>query len=399
MKAIVISRERARNFLLDYHGMLGQKKLYGKEGILKYIERVGCLQYDPLNIVGRNADLVLQSKIEDYRPQMLETLLYKDRVLVDGWDKMMAIYGIKDWSRMDRIRQAHIDENIRVMKNRGTMDALAYIDQVKAVIKTEGPKFSREIELGGITKGRWSSSKFSNVALDHLFHLGELGVFSKKGTQKKYDLIENILPEDISRKVNDFSSDHDFYRWYIMRRINGVGMLWKRNGGAWLGHFLSNKKLRLQIIDELFEEGMLVAVSVEGIKDDLYMDRNHLDQLQKSWQFEKEVKFLAPLDNLIWDRDLLRKIFDFDYSWEVYIPKNKRKYGYYVLPVLYGNEIVGRFEPQKIDTPDKLIIKNWWWEEGVKVTERLKEKVIQAFESFSNYLDRGINKNDIRKML
>jgi uncharacterized protein YcaQ len=104
MQVINISKEELRRFLVVYQGLYTNNTFIGEEGIKKFIERVGCIQYDPLNIVGRNADLVIQSRIEDYDPVMLEDLLYNKRELIDGWDKMMSIYCTEDWPYFERIR-------------------------------------------------------------------------------------------------------------------------------------------------------------------------------------------------------------------------------------------------------------------------------------------------------
>jgi uncharacterized protein YcaQ len=96
---------------------------------------------------------------------------------------------------------------------------------------------------------------------------------------------------------------------------------------------------------------------------------------------------LAPLDNLLWDRGLIEQLFNFQYSWEVYVPAEKRKYGYYVLPVLYGSELVARFEPEQQRGTEPLKIKHWWWEEGTAVSEDMKTAVEKSLERFCNYIE------------
>ena len=93
------------------------------------------------------------------------------------------------------------------------------------------------------------------------------------------------------------------------------------------------------------------------------------------------IRFIAPLDNLLWDRAMLSKIFGFDYTWEVYIPAAKRKYGYYVVPILYGNRFIARFEPQKSDV--QLQIKNWWWEDDITVSNDTIDLILQEMERFA----------------
>ncbi|WLR42575.1 crosslink repair DNA glycosylase YcaQ family protein [Bacillus carboniphilus] len=166
-----------------------------------------------------------------------------------------------------------------------------------------------------------------------------------------------------------------------------MGMIWARNGGGWLGHFLYNKSIRQHAIDELLSENQIVVVKVEGIKDDFYIKREDIELLRNVEDIpNKEIRFLAPLDNLLWDRLLVEKLFNFNYRWEVYVPKDKRRFGYYVLPVLYGDQLIARFEPEHNRGNEPLQIKNWWWEEGIEITNELEGSVLEACERFCNYL-------------
>ncbi len=96
-------------------------------------------------------------------------------------------------------------------------------------------------------------------------------------------------------------------------------------------------------------------------------------------EITKDVKFLAPLDNLLWDRELVKELFNFEYTWEVYTPVVKRKYGYYVLPVLYGDEFIARFEPEIYRDESELRIKEWWWEDGVLLTNEISIALKKSF--------------------
>jgi len=400
MENINISKETAKRFLVNYQGLSKFHENDCKEGIVNYIKKVGCIQFDPLNVVGRNPDLVLQSRFRAYTPKILDELLYEDRVLIDGWDKMMSIYHINDWSFMKNVRDQHVKSNISIMSNRGSAEALEYLEEVKTILKTEGAKFSREINVGGTEKGRWSSSKYSNVALDHLFHVGEIGILNKKNNQKCFEVIENLLPQQLLESSDPFLSEDEFLKWYIKRRIASIGMLWCQNGGGWLGHFISDKKKRERIIQILVAEESLYSVNVEGIKEPFYILKENLEALRKDAKIEKkEIRVLAPLDNLLWDRTLIEKIFDFKYSWEVYVPESKRKYGYYVLPVLYGENIIARFEPIKKTKGAPFQIKNWWRENDVQLDERLITEIKNGLNVFSSYLGIVNNASDYMNII
>ncbi|WLR42573.1 crosslink repair DNA glycosylase YcaQ family protein [Bacillus carboniphilus] len=137
---MVITKAQARRFLVNYHGLGSDEPFKGKKGIQQYIEKVGCIQYDPLNVVGTNPDLVLQSRIKGYSPILLDELLYTDRTLIDGWDKMMAIYSTEDWPYFHRIRDKNGESMKKVMSKGGTIQVSDLTEQIKKVIRVDGPK-------------------------------------------------------------------------------------------------------------------------------------------------------------------------------------------------------------------------------------------------------------------
>jgi hypothetical protein len=376
---VKVSKEDACSFLVRYQNLTGPQSLSGVEGILEYIKKVGCIQYDPLNIIGRNADLVLQSRIIDYRPEMLEQLLYKDRLLIDGWDKMMSIYSREDWPYFRRVREKRGIGAISTLQYRNSSDALLYTDDVMESLAQNGPMLPKQIQLGSVNAGRWGHRNLSSATMDYLFHIGKLGVFKKVNVTKVYDLIENLLPDQILNQPDPFKSEYDFIKWYVYRRLGSVGMLWNRDGGGWLATCLEDKNLRQRILDEHVMDGLIQCVEVEGISDKFYIrseDASLFDT--NSLAVSETIRFIAPLDNLLWDRNMLSKLFGFTYTWEVYVPVTKRKYGYYVIPVLYKNRFIARFEPQKSNL--HMQVKNWWWEEGVSVSNDLTDLILREME-------------------
>ncbi|MBE6059418.1 MAG: winged helix-turn-helix domain-containing protein [Clostridium sulfidigenes] len=400
MKKITMSKGELRKFLVMYQGLSSPKSFNGEEGIKSFINRVGCIQYDPLNMVGRNADLVLQSRVENYNPMMLETLLYNKRELIDGWDKMMAIYSVNDWPYFARVRLRRKEEIERVLHHRNSIEAINYVGVAKEYIEKNGATLPSKLDLGRVESGVWGHGKLSSATMDYMWNSGTLGIKEKKNTQKIYDLIEKLLPKEILEMKDPFNSDDDFYKWYFKRRIGSIGIYWERNGEGWLGHFVSDKNLRKKILKELLEDGELILVKVEGLNETFYIradDTSMLDNLNSS--IDKKASFLAPLDNLLWDRKLVKDIFDFEYSWEVYKPVSKRQYGYYVLPVLYGDKLVARFEPEIHRGNEPLIIKNWWWEENYQVTEEVIVAMMGCFERFCKYLKAdGLEESSWRKI-
>ena len=150
----------------------------------------------------------------------------------------------------------------------------------------------------------------------------------------------------------------------------------------------------------MVEEGELIFIKVENLKENFYLRKEDISILNDSNRInENNIKILAPLDNIIWDRKLTRDIFNFDYTWEVYKPVDKRKYGYYVLPILYGDKFVARFEPELHRGNEPLVIKNWWWEDSYKITNNCVDAVKISLDKFCRYLKAdGISKDSLEKI-
>ncbi len=395
MEELVLTLKEVRKYLIHYQGLDGNNIFSNGDGIIKYFERIGCIQYDPLNVVGRNPDLVLQSRIRGYKADHLNKLLYTDRTLVDGWDKMMSIYLSSDWPYFSRVRKA-MDTSVKnSLKYRDSLHAINYREEIRNILKTSGPLQAAKIDLGSTGKGSWGHRKISGATMDYMFNIGEIGVAKKHNTQKIYDLIENLLPHNILEASDPFKDDEEFYRWYILRRIGSIGLLWDKSGGGWLGHAISKKKLRIKILEDLVSEGSLITVQVPEIDQTFYIRRSDLNIIESSKKVRaKKIRFLAPLDNLLWDRDMVELLFNFKYRWEVYTPVNKREYGYYVLPILYGDKLIGRFEAEQQRGNDPLIIKKWWWQDNVIITPKIEDEINKALKRFCNYLGAEGSKSE-----
>lgn len=408
--SIKISKDDLQRFLITYQGLGDFNRFKGQEGIKSFFKRVGCVQYDPLNVVGRNADLTLQSRIDEYKPDMLHTLLYDDRALVDGWDKQMSIYNTEDWAKLDLVRRSMAESTVRTLKHRKSIEALQYIDQVKEQLKQIGATKPGAIDIGAVIRGTWGHGKVSSVVMDYLFHAGELGIHDKVGTQKVYDFIENLLPSEILEDRAHFTDEESFYDWYVKRRIGSIGLYWDKSGDGWLGQYISKAGIRKPAVKRLASSGEICPVEVESFKEAFYIrneDIMKLDQIVKASEMDvvstksspKAARFLAPLDNLMWDRKLIEQVYGFVYRWEVYKPVSQREYGYYVLPVIYDNTFIGRFEPEHIKSGTTLTIKNWWWEKGVEPSKEMVEAVKGAFERFRVYLGVESITNDLNTLL
>jgi uncharacterized protein len=384
LTAITLTASQAQRFLLTYQGLLPPRSWNGKAGILEYFQRVGCIQFDPLNIVGHNPDLVLQSRVSDYRPRLLYNLLYQDRRLLDGWDKMMAIYRLEDFPYFRRQREAD-----RASMEQSEDRLKAVLPLVRTEIEQRGPLCSLDLDFEHRVNWPWGPTRASRAALESLYFAGELVVHHKVNTRKYYDLAHRHIPAAILQAGDPNQSETDYLDWYVLRRLGSVGLLWNRASIAWLAMRGIDSPLRAQTMKRLLVNGRLVEVYVEGISDPLYLRSQDLPILEQAALVDEDspsASFIAPLDNLMWDRRLVEDLFGFEYRWEVYTPPAKRKYGYYVLPVLYGDRFIARVEPVLEKRSRVLTIKNWWWEEGVTPDEEMVAALADCFEHFFAYL-------------
>lgn len=383
MRAVNLTNRQARRFLLAHHGLGTHPEFTGKTGVLTYIRRVSCIQYDPLNIVGRNPELVLQSRIPDFRPSLLQELLYGDRSLIDGMDKVMSIYPVEDWNYFSRFR----DEARRYY---GSNEAVAgALSEVRQAVMERGPLSSEDLDLDQTVDWAWAPTRLARAALESMYFWGELVVHHKKNNQKYYDFASRHLPERLLLADDPNATEEQYLDWRISRRIGSVGMLWEKAGDAWIGIKGLKAKERREAIDRLCSESRLVRLQVEGIPTPLYARTEDWDRSAAAIDDPIETpraSILAPLDNLLWDRRLIAAIFGFEYIWEVYKPIQHRKYGYYVLPILYGDTFVARFEPGRDKRTGNLVIINWWWESGIEPTPDMLAELKRCFRRFMQFL-------------
>jgi len=381
MKQLKLTKQQAREMMIKYHMINTDDHLKGTEGISYIFNRLHAIQYDPLNVVGTNSELVLQSRMIDFKKEMLEEALYQNRSLIDGWDKQMCIYQTKDYPAMNRIRKYRGELEIDTLKYRLQLDALSYIDQVLDIIKEKGPIFARDINLGEAIEHKWGHTKPSSATLDYLFQIGKIGIANKKNTMKAYDLIERLISH--YDQEDDFSDDASFIEYYLLRRIQSMGLVSNKSGVHFSSSHIDKKDIRTKYLKILVDKNLVTEIEIDSMKDKYYIVNEALNLENKILD---QISFLAPLDNMIWDRALIKDLFDFDYTWEVYTPKIKHKYGYYVLPILYGSNFIGRIEFEKQRKDEVLIVKTIWLEDDFKVTKKYQLALDKAIKKFADYL-------------
>ena len=382
---LTLSKSEARRFLLAHHYLWPPRSLSGKAGILDFIRHVGCVQFDPIDVVGRNPDLVLQSRVANYRRSLLEELLYTDRQLMDGWDKQAGIYPVGDWPYFARHRA-------RMAQQHGdpSNPPMAIAPVVLQAIRERGPLSSIDLDHAGTVDWFWGPTRLARATLEILHAMGEVTIHHRVHTRRFFDLTEKLVPADVLAAPDPNLTVEEYQNWHVLRRVGGLGLAKTGAGEYWYGILNVKTEARQATLARLVERGDLVAAAVEGVPNRTFFVRTDdlpTVQAAQSRTLDPQAAIVGVLDNLMWDRDLLRYVFDFDYVWEVYKPAAQRKYGYYVLPVIYGDRFVARFDPAFDKKARDLTIANWWWEEGIRPDEAMQAALADCFREFMRYLD------------
>ena len=337
------------------------------------MERLGSLQFDPLEVAGRNHDLVLLARIDGYRREMTDRLLYEDRVLYETYNKGLSLVPTAELPYYRITWDTNHAEH-----EGGTFDEHApLVEELLERIRSGGPMASTDVEPRAAIEWYWRPTNQVRAILEALAEAGILGLARRDGNRRVYDLAERLFAAELlaDRRPVEDQRRHKLlsrYRAHGLLGATGPAELWYGTGKAQTERAVHRR--------ELLETGTIVPVSLEGLKGLRHVLAEDLPLLAEAAAEvaadavsgsgprpggrDPGVAFLGPLDPFVWDRDFLRALYDFDYVWEVYVPPGKRRWGYYVLPVLFGDRLVGRIEPRIERRDGRLVILGLWWEAG-----------------------------------
>jgi hypothetical protein len=402
---LTITNQQARQFILLRQGLLGKHRFVGKGGAYQYVRQAGCIQYDPVDVCGKNAELTLQSRVKGFTKQMLDDLLYRDRLLVDYSDKELSIWPSEDWPYFSGYRD-------RSIAHGRSFPGIPELEE-KAVeyIRKAGPVSSDSLPVEGTIfwhssmhwSGHWDKeSQAARSVLEQLYTDGVLLIHHKSGSRKFYDLAEKHLPAALLAAPNPCNDESSFLCWRVQRRIGAIGLLWNRRSDAWLGISMTTDQ-RESAFAVLEKEGIITAVRVEGLRFPLYLLSSDLPMMESvisgRADLTARLEFLAPLDPMLWDRKLIEALWGYHYSWEIYTPAAKRKYGYYVLPMLCGDRLIGRIEPKTDKKALTLSVRDIWLEPGIRQTKRLAGQIDKAVQRLAKFNGCHYSQEDLFSIL
>jgi uncharacterized protein len=353
---VKVSAEAARRFLVARHLLAPARSLAGgPEAVLEVFRRFGSIQFDPISVAGRNHDLVLHARVAGYEPAWCEEL-YERREIFEATNKALSFVPTSEfpWFR-------------HVMGRKGPRfhaaalaDNAAVAERVLERIRAEGPLSSRDFERQtGPTKDWFGMPENAvRAVLEAYTVTGVVGLARRDGNLRYYDLLERLLPAEV---LAQDVPEREQLRHKLLSRYRAHGLL--ASGGAG-GTFdrIAAPRVRNELRTELIELGALVPVELEGIRGKRFVLAEELALLRAPPQRPPTVAFIAPFDSLLWDTALLATLFEFEYVWEGFFKPEKRRWGYYVLPVVFGDRFVGRIEP-RIDGA-RVEMLNVWWEDG-----------------------------------
>ena len=382
---ITLSAAHARRFLLAHQGLYPPRALCGTEGVQTLLDRLGCIQFDPINLAGNNPQLVLQARIRGYQPALLEELLYREHILLEGMDKVWSIHHRDDWSHFTRRRQRIAEHYLG-----GDSAPEAHARQILEAMRATGKDSTHLPKNGESVVWDWGKRvSLDRAALDLLNKAGFVTITAREGNRKTYDLVERVLPPGILSQADPHPDLADYQRWHVLRRVGGLGLAQPGFGDRWLGILgLKTPELRAAVA-ALLDSGDLLAAEIRELPGRILLiraaDLGTLEHTARPSRAAPRMSFLPPLDNLLWDRKLIEALFGFEYLWEIYKKPAQRKYGAYTLPVLYGERFIARCELRFDPKSRVLCMPAWWWEPGLEPDGSMAFAARDALRDFASY--------------
>jgi uncharacterized protein len=361
---VKVTAEAARRFLLARHFLAPARSVPGGlDGVLEVFRRFGSIQFDPIAAAGRNHDLVLHARVAGYESAWCD-VLYERREIFETTNKALSFIPASEfpWYRLGigrkgpRFHAAILAENAEVA------------DRVLGRIRAEGPLSTRDFEREHGAAKDWFGMPENVVraVLEAYTVSGEIGLARREGNLRYYDLLERLLPAELlAREV----PVREQLRHRLLSRYRAHGLLGAGGAGGTFDRIANPESApgrpgRNELRQELIETGVLVPVDVEGVRGQRFVLPEELSLLQAPPEPAPSAAFIAPFDSLLWDNSLVASLFGFDYVWEGFFPPAKRRWGWYVLPIAFGDRLVGRIEPRIDRDRARVEVLGVWWEDG-----------------------------------
>jgi uncharacterized protein YcaQ len=378
-----VTAEEARRFLVARHFLApARSHAGGPEGVLEVIRKLGSIQFDPIAVAGRNHDLMLHARVAGYAPAWCDEL-YERRKIFETTNKALSFIPASEfpWYRVNAGRKGPRFHAAALAEN------AAVAGQVLKRIRTDGPLSSADFErTSGATKN-WFGLPENAVrsVLEAYTVAGVIGLARREGNTRYYDVLERLLP---AKLLAQEVPEREQLQNKQLSRHRAHGLLGAGGAGGTFAR-IANPDVRRALHKELVELGALLPVEVEGMRGKRFVVAEEVGLLEAAPVPPSSVAFIAPFDSLLWDTALLANLFDFDFVWEGFFKPEKRRWGYYVLPILFGDRFVGRIEPRIDRDGNRVEVLGTWWEEGFppRRTDGFVEAMSDALGAYLRFAD------------
>ena len=394
---LTIDIDTARRFILGKQGLWPGRRWQGSEDTAAAMRQIEYLQLDPLQIIARSQDIQLHSRVLDYAPGGWEEVTYGQRHFFDwgGWLAVRPMDELPHWRVvMRRERDGEAGDSRIAGMGRDHAEAIV---EMRAILRERGTVSNRDFQMATRTRTEsYRGRKDSSLALYYLWRTGEVMTHHRERFERIYALTETVAPAYLIRESDEDEAD----RFLIKKEIafSGLARI-KRTSETWQRGEPDRAAKRL--LEMMLADGEIIEVRVEGWKalhhalgrDAAALAELSAGRVPAAWTplatTTEEVVFLSPLDPVS-ARGRAKVLFGFDYVWEVYKPVDQRKFGYYVLPILWGDKLVGRFDSKLDRTTNTFVILGLWLEEeALGKDEAFAAALARGFARFVAFLGAG----------
>jgi uncharacterized protein YcaQ len=359
---VKVSAEDARRFLVARQMLAPARSLEGGfDGALEVFRRWGSVQFDPIAVAGRSHDLVLHARVAGYEPSWSDEL-YERREVFEANNKGLSLVLTEEfpWFRAAwNLRPPRVlTENPRIA------------ERVLARIRADGPLSALDFDREHGKEVDWFGvpTNVVRAVLEDCAGAGLLGLARREGSRRYYDLVERVLPAEVLEREVPLDEQllhklRSRYRTHGLLGFSGGGDIFNGLGPAKPDPSRGTPG-RTALRNRLVADGALVPVDVEGVRGKRLVLREEVELLGAPPELPPSVAFLSPFDPVVWDRPLLGSLFGFEYVWDLFFPPAKRRFGWYVLPILFRDRFVGRIEPRIERADSRVQVLGLWWEDG-----------------------------------
>ncbi|MCA9928120.1 MAG: YcaQ family DNA glycosylase [Anaerolineales bacterium] len=382
----ILTRQDVRRLAISRQHLDGGKR----PSLLDVIRDLGCVQLDPISAVERTQYLVLWSRLGQFDLDEFDRLMWQDKHLFEYWAHAASIvlteeYPVHNWY----MRQIAAGPDPRWMSQ--VPDTKPLQNQIISELQKNGATFSRNIDTKHLDvtmeASRWWSGRYVSRVLDYLWSRGVVSVVGRDGKQRLWGMAEKWLPEWTPRDEWD---DLQVTRFAVQKAVRALGAATPQQV-KW--HYTRWRYPELETaVSQLVAEGKLHPVQIvengETIAGEWYLHDDDLPLLAavQAGDWQPKTTLLSPFDNLICDRDRTELLFDFFFRIEIYVPKAKRQYGYYVLPILHGDRLIGRIDPKMDRKTGTLHVYNVYVEDDAPDDEACVGEIGRSITDLAQFL-------------